>query len=81
MGGWSAIAQLGDTRGFPSHVRRYGVCQGSRWTKDIGLGFKTPKEARTGTYVDKKCPFTGRLSSWSCRGLVFGYVSSVIADH
>jgi small subunit ribosomal protein S11e len=34
--------------------------QGTRWTKDVGLGFKTPKEAKVGTYVDKKCPFTGK---------------------
>ncbi|CAH6787380.1 unknown_gene_7058 [Phodopus roborovskii] len=26
--------------------------------KNIGLGFKTPKEAIEGTYIDKKCPFT-----------------------
>lgn len=36
--------------------------QGFRWTKEVGLGFKTPKEAKTGTYVDKKCPFTGNVS-------------------
>jgi hypothetical protein len=28
-------------------------------TKFSGLGFKTPKEAINGTYIDKKCPFTG----------------------
>ncbi|KAJ9085153.1 40S ribosomal protein S11-B [Entomophthora muscae] len=33
-----------------------------RWYKDVGLGFKTPKEAIEGTYVDKKCPFTGDVS-------------------
>ena len=33
-----------------------------RYYKSIGLGFKTPKEAITGTYVDKKCPFTGNVS-------------------
>ncbi|VEU20223.1 DEKNAAC100972 [Brettanomyces naardenensis] len=33
-----------------------------RWYKDIGLGFKTPKEAIEGTYIDKKCPFTGLIS-------------------
>lgn len=33
-----------------------------RWHKDIGLGFKTPKEAIEGTYIDKKCPFTGNVS-------------------
>jgi small subunit ribosomal protein S11e len=45
-----------------------------RWYKDVGLGFKTPKEAIEGTYIgpsllsiftdfaDKKCPFTGQIS-------------------
>ncbi|EIF46030.1 ribosomal 40S subunit protein S11A [Brettanomyces bruxellensis] len=33
-----------------------------RWYKDIGLGFKTPKTAIEGTYIDKKCPFTGLIS-------------------
>jgi small subunit ribosomal protein S11e len=34
----------------------------NRWYKDVGLGFKTPSEAITGTYIDKKCPFTGDVS-------------------
>lgn len=33
-----------------------------RWTRDVGLGFKTPEAALTKTYVDKKCPFTGNVS-------------------
>ena len=33
-----------------------------RYTKSIGLGFKTPAEASEGKYVDKKCPFTGNVS-------------------
>ncbi|KAG9008092.1 hypothetical protein FRB94_013749 [Tulasnella sp. JGI-2019a] len=33
-----------------------------RWTKDVGLGFKTPTEALTGTWIDKKCPFTSNVS-------------------
>merc|ERR1719169_305064 len=33
-----------------------------RFYKNIGLGFKTPKSAIEGTYVDKKCPFTGNVS-------------------
>ncbi|KXN68976.1 hypothetical protein CONCODRAFT_41204 [Conidiobolus coronatus NRRL 28638] len=36
--------------------------KGLRWYKDVGLGFKTPKEAIEGTYIDKKCPFTGNVS-------------------
>eukprot|EP00921_Rhytidocystis_pertsovi_P013619 GHVQ01022054.1.p1 GENE.GHVQ01022054.1~~GHVQ01022054.1.p1 ORF type:complete len:174 (+),score=19.22 GHVQ01022054.1:181-702(+) len=38
-----------------------------RYCKDVGLGFSTPKEAREGCYVDKKCPFT---SSVSIRGRI-----------
>ncbi|KAJ2453587.1 40S ribosomal protein S11-B [Coemansia sp. RSA 2336] len=34
----------------------------SRWYKEVGLGFKTPAEAITGTYIDKKCPFTSNVS-------------------
>lgn len=33
-----------------------------RWYKDVGLGFKTPREAINGNYIDKKCPFTGLVS-------------------
>uniref|UniRef100_A0AC35TSH5 40S ribosomal protein S11 n=1 Tax=Rhabditophanes sp. KR3021 TaxID=114890 RepID=A0AC35TSH5_9BILA len=33
-----------------------------RYVKSIGLGFKTPKEATTGQYIDAKCPFTGNVS-------------------
>eukprot|EP01105_Mastigella_eilhardi_P024475 TRINITY_DN6390_c0_g1_i2.p2 TRINITY_DN6390_c0_g1~~TRINITY_DN6390_c0_g1_i2.p2 ORF type:complete len:159 (-),score=55.17 TRINITY_DN6390_c0_g1_i2:163-639(-) len=33
-----------------------------RYWKNIGLGFKTPKEAISGNYVDKKCPFTSNVS-------------------
>ncbi|QSL66955.1 hypothetical protein MERGE_001342 [Pneumocystis wakefieldiae] len=33
-----------------------------RWYKDVGLGFKTPKEAIKGEYIDKKCPFVGNVS-------------------
>merc|ERR1711933_532919 len=32
-----------------------------RYWKNIGLGFKTPKEAIEGTYIDRKCPFTGMI--------------------
>ena len=39
-----------------------------RYYRNIGLGFKTPKEAFTGTYIDHKCPFTGNVP---IRGRVF----------
>ncbi|EEH56612.1 uncharacterized protein MICPUCDRAFT_33883 [Micromonas pusilla CCMP1545] len=35
---------------------------GTRYYKSVGLGFKTPREAIEGTYIDKKCPFTGNVS-------------------
>jgi len=33
-----------------------------RYVRSVGLGFKTPREAKEGSYVDKKCPFTGDVS-------------------
>ena len=36
--------------------------KGFRFYKNVGLGFKTPKKAIEGNYVDKKCPFTGNVS-------------------
>ncbi|KAL7150934.1 hypothetical protein ABFS83_05G146900 [Erythranthe nasuta] len=35
---------------------------GNRYWKNIGLIYKTPREAIEGTYIDKKCPFTGNVS-------------------
>ena len=36
--------------------------QPMRFYKKIGLGFRTPKTAINGTYIDKKCPFTSDVS-------------------
>merc|ERR1711981_373010 len=33
-----------------------------RFVTNPGLGFKTPMEAREGNYIDKKCPFVGKVS-------------------
>lgn len=33
-----------------------------RFTKSVGLGFKTPQDAKEGVYIDKKCPWTGNVS-------------------
>ena len=42
--------------------------KGVRYYKDAGLGYRTPKTAIEGTYIDKKCPFTGNVS---IRGKIF----------
>ena len=34
----------------------------SRWFCYPGMGFKIPAEAKMGNYIDKKCPFTGKVS-------------------
>merc|ERR1712072_1636664 len=36
--------------------------KGSRYVKNAGLGFKIPEKAKSGKYIDKKCPFTGNVS-------------------
>lgn len=36
--------------------------KGVRYWKNVGLGFKTPKEAIEGTYIDRKCPFTSGVT-------------------
>eukprot|EP00957_Ditylum_brightwellii_P105625 8053650-Ditylum_brightwellii.AAC.1 len=33
-----------------------------RFTRNVGLGIRTPATAIEGNYVDKKCPFTGNVS-------------------
>ncbi|KAL3321237.1 30S ribosomal protein S11, chloroplastic [Cichlidogyrus casuarinus] len=35
---------------------------GGRYYKSIGLGYKTPKDAIYGKYIDKKCPFTSGVT-------------------
>jgi len=45
--------------------------KGVRYYKNIGLGFKTPKEAIEGNYIDKKCPFTSNVT---IRGRILKYV-------
>merc|ERR1712159_987683 len=36
--------------------------KGPRQVKSIGLGFKVPEKAKSGRYIDKKCPFVGEVS-------------------
>lgn len=43
-------------------MRVQHTCRVQRYYKSVGLGFKTPREAIHGTYIDKKCPFTGNVS-------------------
>jgi small subunit ribosomal protein S11e len=34
----------------------------TRYVRQVGLGYKTPRAALEGTFVDDKCPFTGNVS-------------------
>lgn len=54
--------QLGVNVGFKKSIKKTPGKGGLRWYKNVGLGFKTPKEAIEGSYIDKKCPFTGSVS-------------------
>jgi small subunit ribosomal protein S11e len=54
--------QLGVNIGFKKISKKTPGKAGQRFWKNVGLGFKTPKEAVEGTYIDKKCPFTGNVS-------------------
>jgi len=51
---------------FVARKRAIGRAQSNakamRFTKKVGLGIKTPARAIEGSYVDKKCPFTGSVS-------------------
>jgi small subunit ribosomal protein S11e len=47
--------------------------KGVRYWKEVGLGFKVPKDAIEGHYIDKKCPFTGNVS---VRGAILKYYCS-----
>merc|ERR1712108_58872 len=66
----------------PSSLPSTNVCSDAkppraklRYYKNIGLGYKTPKAAINGKYIDKKCPFT---SDVSIRGRILrGQVVSV----
>lgn len=49
----------------PLRTKKYltkKTSKGVRYWKNVGLGFKTPKEAIEKSYIDKKCPFTGNVS-------------------
>ncbi|XP_037948139.1 40S ribosomal protein S11-like [Teleopsis dalmanni] len=48
----TVVSKLGKSKVKKRSIRRI---------RSIGLGFKTPNEAIHGTYVDKKCPFTGNI--------------------
>nr|6ZU5_SL0 Chain SL0, uS17 [Paranosema locustae] len=39
-----------------------------RYYKNIGMGYNVPETAINGTYIDKKCPFTGNVT---IRGRIF----------
>jgi small subunit ribosomal protein S11e len=48
---------------------------GARFWKSPGLGFKVPREAIEGKYIDNKCPFTSDIS---IRGRI---LSGIVKKH
>jgi len=66
------MAEVGDAQTEKAFQKQTGIFLGAkkaggskrktRFFKDIGLGYKTPKEAIEGQYIDKKCPFTSTVS-------------------
>lgn len=44
-----------------SLTKKAGIRE-TRYYKSVGLGIKTPRTAIEGTYVDKKCPWTGNVN-------------------
>ncbi|CAC5408172.1 40S ribosomal protein S11-like [Mytilus californianus] len=46
---------------FLNKKQNIGKKKALRHYFSVGLGFKTPREAINGSYVDKKCPFTGNV--------------------
>merc|ERR1712072_1124015 len=59
------IMDIGEQRSFhkqPSVVlikNKSNKNVAKRHVHSVGLGIKTPKDARVGTFIDKKCPLTG----------------------
>ena len=48
---------------FTLFIGIYAIsCYNFRFMCNPGLGFKAPAEARVGNYIDKKCPFTGKVT-------------------
>merc|ERR1712110_342991 len=62
------IMDIGEQRSFhkqPSVVlvrNKSNKKVAKRHVHSVGLGIKTPKEARSGNFIDKKCPFTGNVA-------------------
>merc|ERR1712071_25032 len=62
------MEQIGDSRSFQKQAtikvvqNKLNKTVQKRYVKNVGLGIKTPKGARSMSYVDKKCPFTGNVA-------------------
>ena len=44
-----------------SYNNKKGSAIKKKYIRPVGLGYKIPREAQEGSYVDKKCPFTGHV--------------------
>ena len=52
-----------------------------RHVRAVGLGFKTPRTAKDGNYVDKKCPFTGNVRIRYVSMIFSAYYLSYYSEH
>merc|ERR1712072_224995 len=71
MGRASAVMDIQDKKAYQKQPHMTAVkCRklsrssrkGARYVKEVGLGYKIPKTAVEGKYIDKKCPFTGDVA-------------------
>uniref|UniRef100_A0A8C2ZBA3 Ribosomal protein S11 n=1 Tax=Cyclopterus lumpus TaxID=8103 RepID=A0A8C2ZBA3_CYCLU len=53
---------MANTDAEKAYQKQPTIFQNKKRVLSVGLGFKTPREAIDGTYIDKKCPFTGNVS-------------------
>merc|ERR1712010_149046 len=71
MGRASAVMDIQDKKAYQKQPHMTAVkCRklsrssrkGARYVKEVGLGYKIPRAAVEGKFIDKKCPFTGNVS-------------------
>jgi len=53
-----------------------------RYVRPVGLGFKTPRHAKDGNFVDKKCPFTGNVRiRWVIVKCIYKHFTTAVGQY